>query len=223
MKRRPGFSLLEVLLALALVVLLSGGIFGFLWNLVDRRDALIRATGDAQSAGALFELLEADIACAIAGDPVLGAGIVGDDRQLTVLSRRVWAPTSPPERSAAAGDLQRSEYTFSLASGTVRLKRSPVSSSSRGIAVDDVVCERIAAFRLRYFDGRAWTSTFNTVEKRDLPLAVEVAVWFGTPGSVPAAAGEADEVEPSVPLRSPDRLRIICIADGPTTWWKEMQ
>jgi prepilin-type N-terminal cleavage/methylation domain-containing protein len=222
MRSPRAFSLLEVLLALALVALLSGGIFGFLWNLLDRRETLINATADAQSAGAFFEMLEGDISCAVAGDPVRGAGISGDDRSLRVLTRRVWAPAGPDERAAAAGDLQRSEYTFVPSTGIIRLKRSTEGTSA---AVEDIVCERVAAFRLRYFDGNTWVGTFDTLSKRDLPVAIEVAIWFGPPGSITAEdelEGWAEDEPAAAPRRSPDRFRIISIADGPTTWWKEM-
>jgi prepilin-type N-terminal cleavage/methylation domain-containing protein len=221
MSTRRGFSLLEMMLALALVAMLSGGIFGFLWNLMDRRDRLLAMTAEAQSAGALFELLEADISCAIAGDPVRGAGISGDSQSLRVLSRRVWAPVSLAERPAAAGDLQRSEYTFDGGEGVIRLRRQPEPSPAGTSGSSDVLGRRVQAVRFRYFDGRMWVNEFDTLKRTDLPVAIELAVWFGAPA--PAGAdGDAAEV-PEVPQRSPDRLRIIAVADGPTTTWKEMR
>lgn len=240
--KRSGFSLLEVLLAMAMVALLTGGIFGFLWNIMDRRDALVAATAEAQAAGAFFEMLESDLACALVGDDVLGPGISGDSKQLKLMTRRVWAPATSRERDLSMGDLQFSEYRFDPGRGALMLRKWPVEraqgsdESTSGVqpsAQPEAVGERIEAMRIRYFDGRAWVPAFDSLEQRNLPVAVEVAIWFtrGSGGDRPVAAvngrdddpfedGRMDE-ESEVPSRSPDRLRVIAVADGPTTWLKE--
>jgi type II secretory pathway component PulJ len=218
MRSRRCFTLLEVLLALGLIATLSGGIFAFLWNVMERRDALLSSVADAQSAGSLLELLEADIACVVAGDAAAGAGIRGDAHTLRLLSRRVWAPGAYEERTASMGDLQGTEYSYQPGSGMLSVQRWPAAGAGPGGGAD-VICERLEAFRLRYFDGHAWMESFDSLQQGGLPVALEVAVWFGQAGGLPAAEGD-DEPAP-IPQRAPDRFRIICIPDGPTMWWKE--
>src|SRR5262249_5989025 len=74
--------------------------------------------------------------------------------------------------------------------------------------------------RVRYHDGGDWLSDFDSAggsggattggggggESEGLPVAVEVAIWFGEP----VAEGEKIERWPE-----PDRLRVIAVPDGP--------
>lgn len=230
-RRMQGFTLLEVLLAMALIGLLAGGIFGLLWNVMDRRDRLVHATAAAQSAGAFFELLESDVACAIAGDAVIGAGISGDGVHLRLLSRRVWAPITSSDRDATMGDLQATEYRFDPERGVLNVRRQPAGEKGpgSGAAVQaEAIAARVEAVRIRYFDGASWVTSFDSLKRAGLPVAVEVAVWFERGGGQGPASAEGsaeqdawDDEESTVPQRAPDRLRVICIADGPATAWKE--
>jgi type II secretion system protein J len=217
---RSGFTLLEILLALALVAMLAGSIFGFLFNVLDRREALLKATADAQAVGAFFEVLEADLACAIAGDVALGAGIRGDAHSLHLLSRRAWAPMEAGERDAAVGDLQVTEYSFNATAGVLNLRRRPARESGEGGRLEPI-CERVEAMRLRYFDGQMWTDSFDSRQQGALPVALEVAIWLGRGGATAIQEDVYDEDAVAIPARAPDRVRIISIPDGPTTWWKE--
>lgn len=203
--RRRAFTLIEVMLALALVAVLSGAVFAFAWNLTDRRAALGRAALDIHASTILIESLERDLAGAIAGTRGLGPGIVGSGTRLRILTRGV--KLEPPHFSDAdllddfwrgeseggggAGgegrweDLQGAEYVYDAERGVLRLRRwagprsggSSESAAGRG-ARDDVLSERIERLRLRYFDGGEWLDSFNSVEADALPVAVEVAVWF---------------------------------------------
>jgi prepilin-type N-terminal cleavage/methylation domain-containing protein len=208
-----GFTLLEVLLALVLIAMLTSGIFGFMLNIVSRQDAVLESTRSIRAAGALFELLEADLACVVAGDGVLGAGLAGDDRQLRVMTRRVWAPLSAAEGAAALGDLQVTAYSFSVEEGVLRATRSPAEprvNVAGGGGAGEPIAERIEALRFRYFDGRRWLESFDSLESAGLPAAVEVVVWFGRSAGVDVGEGD----EHSLPDRAPDRFRIISIPDG---------
>lgn len=223
------FTLLEVLLAVALVAMLAGGVFGFLLNITDRRDRLLAATGEAQAAGVFFEMLEADLAFAIAGDAVHGAGVQGGPSNLRLLSRRVWVPAGAGDRAAAVGDLQLSEYTFEAGGGSLRLRRQSAGSGSGQGSSAETIGTGFEVLRFRYFDGTRWERFFDSKDRGTLPVAVEVAIWNrrGTGGggvAAPVVAVDDDLLEDdddTIPLRAPDRIRVISIADGPTTWWKD--
>src|SRR5512147_1920348 len=108
MKRTRAFTLLEVLLALGLVGMLAGSIFGFMWNVLRVRDALALDSRDAQAGTAVMERIESDVLCGLAGDEGVGAGISGTATSLKVLTRGVAIPTGP--KTEEAGDLQWSEF-----------------------------------------------------------------------------------------------------------------
>src|SRR5262249_54315829 len=59
--RRRAFTLLEALLAIALVAMLAGSVFGFMWTLLGGKETLRRRGMDGQAAGAFIERLEADL------------------------------------------------------------------------------------------------------------------------------------------------------------------
>jgi prepilin-type N-terminal cleavage/methylation domain-containing protein len=200
MTGRRGFSLMEVLIVLSLLVLLSGSMFGFLWNLTRNRDRLISLGRDGQAGGVVIERIENDLFCGIAGSGGV-AGVEGDTSRLKILTRGVWMPGEAEGQGARAlGDLQGTELVFS--GGVLRATRW-VGGDGGGEA--EVVSDRIADCRIRYFDGREWVETFDSQAAGRLPAAVEVSLWFGE--------GAAS--------RPADRRRVVVVPDGPQAAWKE--
>ena len=91
-RRRPrGFTLLEVLIAIALVGVLLGSMFAFMHELLQSRSRAMQYTARQLAAATLIDRIESDLAVCIVGDATLGAGIRGDDTQLSILSRGVAA------------------------------------------------------------------------------------------------------------------------------------
>lgn len=194
--RRRGFTLMEVLVALALVMLLSWSVFSVVTNVQTRRDRLVEFSARQSEAGSLFELLERDLMCALAADREGRAGVAGTSTGLRVVSR---ACELGPELRAVGerGDLVISEYKFDVGTGEVTL--------SRGEGAGEVVASGVRRFELRFFDGGEWRPDFDSVERDGLPVMVEVSLWFG--------AADAQMTDTAESLR-PDRVRQITIPDG---------
>ncbi|MGD9688980.1 MAG: prepilin-type N-terminal cleavage/methylation domain-containing protein [Phycisphaerales bacterium] len=113
MSRARAFTLMEVMLALALITLLMLGMITLLWGVSDSRERIMREARRAQALGGVIERLESDLLACIAGDSALGAGVKGDATSLTVLSRGVWLSgpdaarrATPEEIEAGAGAQQ---------------------------------------------------------------------------------------------------------------------
>jgi len=174
MNRRTGFTLLEVLLALGLLVLLAGGLFGFASNLIERRDALAIATSDRRAAGILIDRLESDVLSVLAGSATIGSGIRGEQTSLTLLSRGVGF-----DEDAGLGDLQGTRIRFDAKSGTLSLERW---SGAGGSGESEVLSDRVRRLRFRYFTGRSWAASFDSASS-GLPVAIEVAIWFAPPSA----------------------------------------
>lgn len=196
---RHGFTLVEVLIVLGLLALLSGSMFGFLWNLHRQRDRLIAMGEDEQAGGVVIERIENDIYCSIAGGRG-GAGIQGSATSLRILTRGVWASAEAGGRplGEALGDVQGTQLAFG--GGVLSASRW---TGAGGSGEAEVVSGRIAACRFRYFDGREWKESFDSQAAGRLPAAVEVCLWFGD----------------AAPGRAPDRRRVIPIPDGPRAAW----
>lgn len=199
-RARRGFTLIEVLIVLGLLVMLSGALFGFLWNLTASRDRLIAMGRDEQAGSVVMERVENDLLCGIAGSGGV-AGIDGSATRLRVLSRGVWSVSGLDAASggAALADLQGTELSFSGAT----LSASRWAGAS-GSGEAEVVSDRIAGCRFRYFDGREWKENFDSKGMGRLPAAVEVSLWFGS----------------GMQGRAPDRKRIVTVPDGPQAAWK---
>jgi prepilin-type N-terminal cleavage/methylation domain-containing protein len=224
---RRGFTLLEVIIALALIVLLLAGVFSFQWTLADSRSRLLEDVRESQAVEGMMERLENDLLSAIAGDAGLGAGVVGDAGSISVLSRGVWlagpeearrwstdssGPTGSPIGKATPGDLMGCRYRFvkddAAATARLTVSRWLVEAGLDAPAEEALVTDRAELVRLRYFDGGAWRDSFSSLEAGGLPAAVEVAVWMRRQG---ATAGDGN---PPLPQRAPDRVRVIAVPDG---------
>lgn len=226
MSRARAFTLMEVLLAVALVLLLSGAVYGFLWNLLGQRDRVAQAAAESGAAGAIIERIEADLLGSLAG-AAEKAGIAGTTSSLRLLSRGVAVPVDASERAAALGDLHGTEIVFDRASGMVRARRW----SGDGEGQFEELGRGFQRLRFRYFDGRRWRGSFDSAAEGRLPAAIEVAVWFGpllerpeTTVETGGAAARGDErmVEPPpTPDREPERVRVMVVPDGPTAAWRE--
>lgn len=233
---RAGFSLFEVLLALAILVVLSGAILTFLRTLAGDRERAATAAERARTATQVIERLEADLFTALAGGPRMGAGIRGDSASIRLMSRGVTPPLASAGEIVPLSDLQGSEFRFDAESGELRARRWDALSKDEPPPMS-VIGEGIARVRFRYLVGNDWQGGFDSMTHGGLPAAIEVAIWFEdrrTPepeedplaGLQPSGRGVAPvleaepvpiptEAEPTAPSGTPDRVRIIVVPDGP--------
>lgn len=172
MRRTVGFTLLEVLVTIALLILLGGGMFGFLHNLADRRGSIAEAGQTAQAVQAFFDRLESDLVAVIAADRAGKSGLVGRRTELTVLTRGVVLDLAQP----SLGDMQEASYRFSTSSG--RLEASRREAGDGGAPEYEIVLAEAGKVEFRYHDGREWRRTFDAGRRGRLPHAVEVSIWL---------------------------------------------
>ena len=231
---RRGFSLIEVLVAIALLLVLVGALYSFLFNMLDARRRALDVSGRQRAAMVLIDRLEGDLLTSLVGDARVGAGVAGGDEQIRVLSRSVPAHLAEEPGAAAFGDLLASTYAFEPGRG-LTFDRSVGGSRRRGDAA--AVGEGVFRVRFRYHDGASWVDAFDSLEAGRLPAAVEVAVWFDPwPGERPEPAAEdpEDDAEEDPFLDAgfdedafartsdletfdeplPDRIRVIVIPDA---------
>lgn len=152
---RRGFTMLETLLALALLVILAGGLVAFAWNVNNGRARIVEAARTQSDADAVFAFVaEALHASTLAhGEPVFEA-------ERFVLHARAASDADGTPLPADPFELR-----FDNATQTCELRRAG-AGIGEGIPFGRV--------RLRYFDGRAWR---DQLDASVLPRAVEVALW----------------------------------------------
>jgi prepilin-type N-terminal cleavage/methylation domain-containing protein len=234
------FTLLEVLIAIALVLALGAALFGFLHDMLATRARTLEHAMQQRTAATLIERLETDIAGTLVGDARSGAGVQGDATHLRMLTRGVMPQLASRglDDPAPLGDLQIVEFHFDAAARRLEARRASASASQTPGDFATLGGE-VAHVRLRYLDGGRWQSSFDSLALDRLPAAVEVAVWFNAwPQDQTLSPSDSIEADLDVAASDrsvsnfderafgmisdsesqrappPDRLRVIVIPDG---------
>lgn len=198
-----GFTLIEVMLALALVVLLAWGMFSVVTGLSARRDRLVQLAARQEQTGTFFDLVERDLLCSVAAGSSGEAGVAGTATDLRVSARGMSQDVSG--RVAAGAGLYTASYRFDATTGQVLLSRGEVGGAGSG---EEVVVEGVRRIGLRYYNGSEWMTEYDSVQAGGLPALIEVSVWFGAATSGSGAGAEA-------PVDGlPDRVRQMAVPDA---------
>ena len=234
------FTLLEVLVSIALVAVLLGSMFTFLHELLQSRSRALDYTATQRAAAILIDRVESDLFACVVGDIANGAGVAGDASTLSILSRGV--ATHLAERgidSGVLGDLQHSEYRFDDRSGAIEIRRGSPGSPAETTTARFEPIGNVFRVRFRYHDGDGWSDSFDSLASDALPAAIEVAVWYlPWPGAEEPSqlAGEPHAVSERLTFDTtggfddaafarqsdldqfreprPDRFRVIVISDA---------
>jgi prepilin-type N-terminal cleavage/methylation domain-containing protein len=235
---RRGFSLLELLVAVAIIATLVGTMSGFLIDVLRTRDELERLGSRERAVGVLLDTLERDLQLVLATGPDGQRGVRGDASGVRLAVAATPVRLAAGSRPAAGvGTIQWLDVRFEPAGGTLRMRREAARSADEPATspaeASDTLDGSFHRVRFRYHDGLGWRESFDGAAA-GLPVAIEVAVWFDPwPGAEDAsdAADDADmtpafaepgDVAADPPFLTadrsaeppPDRRRIIAIPDA---------
>lgn len=210
---RRGFTLIETLLAVAMLGALTISLFSFLVNTSRTRDRVLRFTSVESGATLFFDRLEDDLATCAAGSPTLGSGILGTSDSLQILARRVVIEDGAVHPASRTTSVYQHDAD-----------NNALVTIDPGASEPETLVPGVARVRFRYHDGSAWLEAFDCSE-RGLPTAVEASLWFGEPEVQPESDAPFSPTDPefSEPIRDtpPDRVRIIVVPDAPAAPWKD--
>ncbi len=207
MPASPGFTLAETLLALALVVALSGAILAFVWRLADTRRAILTQLSTQDAASLVLDRLESDLQGVVTGHAKHGSGLTGGPRNLQLLTRGVWLAATSEESERWASDLQVTQIAFTPATGQVTLRRAVEPGVLEGESMRPIA-GGVRWLQLRYAHRGTWALEFNAAQTKSLPDAVEVSIWFG-----PRIEDDEDAKDPTPPT-PPDVVRVLVIPES---------
>ena len=179
------FTLLEMLVALSLMAVLAGALYGSLHIGFRAQRSATAAIDPVRTASLALEMVRKDLGSAL---PPTG-----------ILAGTFFAEDSADESSGANADtLTWYASTGALGEGRCDIVRLELAVASLGETgeralvrrvtsnllapkeqepAEEVLCRRVAALNLRYFDGSAWLDTWDsTVTDNALPMAVEVTL-----------------------------------------------
>ena len=209
MRQTRAFTLLEVMVGLAIIAALVGALSGFLVQLSDARARLTTTVERVECADAVFSLVDRALATAVVADPEFGAGVGGNESTLRIVRSGVGLGEGDAPLFA---DRERCEVRMLDGAGRIEIARGERR---------DVVDVPVRALRIRYLSERGWRDAFDSSEDGLFPVGIEVSIWFGeeTPASPEMSSDEALDVTDTRGSQAltgaPDRRRFFRIAGAP--------
>ena len=200
---RRGFTILEVLIGLSLLIVLVAGAYGMLLQLHTRQQEIATISARNTIGTTIIDSVERAMLTCLADGGTDGAGVTVTDSTMRVVYREV----SPdlPVSEGAFGARARLAIIHHADSRTLEL------TTTRGSRSATTTIANIERVRFRAHDGQDWTAEFDSRSAQRLPNAVEVAIWFAPSNGGTTEESEDDEERA---WREPDRLRVIAVFDS---------
>ena len=208
--RRSGFTLLEVVLAIGLIVSLMGSAIWFTQHIAAARDKLSEKTQEIVSRRALMQRITRELRCTMDMSK-LGLGLTGKADSVAFVTtslpgRSVWVdrnildqPIAPETdiqlvtyRQAIREDEDGEEYVAGIERTCQKLLDAPEAEEGENIHVA-LLTDKLKYLRLAYYDGSGWTRSWTS--DQGLPLAIEVTLGDEPVYEDEMTAMEADDEE----------------------------
>ena len=197
---RRAFTLLEMLVALAIMGLLATSLYASLHIGFRARRAAERAIGPVRAASLALELVRRDVEAALPPTGILAGTFYGEDgssggRDADTLT---WfANVGEPAQGAA--DIVKLELALTTLdddggnTALVRRLTTNLLAPKAQEPTEEVLCRRVVALSLRYFDGSDWLDNWDSsTQDNTLPLAVEVVLEIKRDAEATATAAAAE-------------------------------
>ena len=180
------FTLLEMLVATAMVATLAGSLYASLHIAFKARSSALSATEAVRRNALAMEIIRADLQSAMVPGGVLATEFLGQSASAIAGglgdSLVFYSTASDGPAGPGAGDISQIEYACQTgsASGPMELVRrvttnllAPTTPQPRA----ETLVRNVRSFRLRYYDGQAWQEAWDSAAQNDaLPRAVEVTI-----------------------------------------------
>jgi type II secretion system protein J len=188
------FTLLEMLVAIALMAIIAGSLYASLNIAFRARRSALRVTESVRRAELALDLVRQDLQAAVRPYGVLAGIFAGtDDRDTQGRDADAlvfYASVPDLEPTQGVGDVKKIELACETSDdGTsqvlVRLTTANLLAPETPEPEREVLATGVYAFNLRYFDGSEWQDSWDSSTEDDtLPVAVEVTLQLdGDPPS----------------------------------------
>jgi general secretion pathway protein J len=197
-----GFTLLELLLASAMVAVLAGALYGTLHIAFNARNSATSAVEGIRKAGQTMEIIQADIQASLILSGTLAPDFVGTSGGSMVGgaydSLAFYSAVAQGELGPSVGDVKKIDYfcqtgndgQLSLTRGVTTNLLAPITQES----TDEVICRNIRSFTMRYYDGTNWQENWDSTTLSDaLPVAIEVNIEFAPTGGSDGGGGNGTD------------------------------
>lgn len=185
---RGGFTLLELVSALALVAVLSGALFAALQIGVQTRRRAGAALAPLHEAVTAFGVLGRDLAAAAPPRGILAGPFSGDGTEVVFYTRPMWTPETAPGIVRVAYGPREDELSGRMV--LVRALTVNLLALEEPEPLEEELCADLLELSLAYHDGTSWLETWDSLTMGDtLPRAVELSVLVAAPGNDEVGGG----------------------------------
>ena len=182
-----GFTLLELLVAMAMVAILAVSLFASIqitFKAQKRADAAVEPGRTAQLA---LEMIGQDLTDSMPPGTQLSGNFEGttgsDDRGHEADDIDFYATTESPQHVDANGEIKNIEITVITPQNSTdhvlvrRVTRNLLSLNSTATPDPEFICGHVNSFTVQYFNGTDWETTWDsTAEDNTLPVAIQVTL-----------------------------------------------
>lgn len=194
MHRPVGFTLLEVLIATAIVAVLSLALYTSLYTAHKAQQTARAAIAPVRAADHALDVMSASIEAALPATGILAGLFEGEDD----ITRdgldgdviRFYAnqePVEPLDETATASDVRQVEFllTESGDGASLTLVRGStynLLATTQPQPVDHVLCRNVRSLNFSYYDGTEWVDEWDSSTRENaLPLAVQITLIIDKP------------------------------------------
>jgi prepilin-type N-terminal cleavage/methylation domain-containing protein len=190
-----GFTFLELLTAMSMMVVLAASLFASLYIGFKAKESAERAVGPVRQARIVMKLLQQDIEAAL---PPIGT-LAGEFQGIDGVDSRgrnndnLWFFTTHYQQyhSAAASDIVQVELLLMPSNyddTNLLVRRTAVNllPSVEPQYYEEILCRNVLSFNLSYYDGYEWLDNWDSASLDDsLPLAVHIMLSTKQPTEDP--------------------------------------
>ncbi len=211
LRRRGGFTLLELVIAMGMVAVLAVSLYASLRIGFKAQASSEAAVEPARTASLALDLIQQDLANSLTPNNLAGnfEGTSGtDDRNKEDDDINFYSTTDSPQHATANGEIKNVELTViepQNSSDHVLVRRvarnlPPLNQETETPDVE-VICRNVGAFSVQYWDGTEWDQTWDsTQEDNQLPVAVEVMLELDRPDATSPGGMRATQYTRIFPL-----------------------
>jgi len=193
--RQKGFTYLELLTAMSMMVVLAASLFASLYIGFKAKRSADRAVGPVRRARLIMKLLQQDIEAALPPTGKLAGEFQGIDGVDTRgrNSDNLWFFTTHYQQyhTAAASDIVQVELLLvpsNYDDSNLLVRRTAVNllPSVEPQYFEEILCRDVLSFDLSYYDGYEWLDNWDSASLDDtLPLAIQIILTIKQPTEDP--------------------------------------
>ena len=177
-----GFTMLELLVAITLMALLAGSLYGSMFVGMKAHRSATSAVEPARTAALALELLRQDFDAALPPNGVLAGAFIGIDGVGESDSLSFFSAAN--NDGSSGSDIRKVDLTVATIADElhpvlIRQITTNLLASDETLVREQVLCRNVKFFDMRYYDGLYWLDTWDsTGQDNTLPVAVEVTLEF---------------------------------------------